>query len=476
MRKKTHDKYIKELKEIQSNVEPLEEYVGTNIPIRHRCKICDYKWPLRPARALSGNVCPNCSDKIKRTHEEYVELVAQLNPNIEVVEKYIERHTKILHRCKIDGHEWSPTPGYILSGGGCPVCSHRTIGKNFENSIWASEYKEFFENYLTEEQMKTTMPNSCKKIRMTCPHCGRPKDISPNRLFRTHSLGCVCSDGVSYPNKFIYALLNQLDIIYSPEHTFKWSQKKRYDVYISTLNCIIENHGEQHYDNSFTHIDSRTLEEEQENDKYKLELALKNGIEQYIVLDCRESNVAWLKNSVLNSILSKIFDLSTIDWIKCHEFACSNLINTAADLWNSGMGVYTIIKEMRLSEGTVVRYLKQAAECGLCDYTRENSYKRMGEANRGENHHMARLTVQLTDELEVVRLWRYMTEAESVLGINMKQISACCYDVHKTAGGYRWKFLYDITKKDGTLIPGAITIGLITETEALAHLNTPQND
>lgn len=471
MRKKTHDEYIKELKEVQSNVEPLEEYIDTKTPIRHRCTICDYKWPLRPARALYGNVCPNCSGKIKRTHEEYVFQLSQLQPNIEVVEEYVSRHTKILHRCKIDGHEWSPEPGDILLGRGCPVCSHRTIGKNFENSIWASEYKDFFANYLTEEQMQTTMPNSCKKIQMICPNCGRSKEISPNRLFRTHSLGCVCSDGVSYPNKFVYALLNQLDIVYSPEYTFKWSEKKRYDVYISTLNCIIENHGEQHYDNSFTHLDSRTLAEEQANDRYKKDLALKNGIEQYIVLDCRESNINWLKNSISNSILSSIFDLSTMDWIKCHEFACSNLINVAADLWNNGMGVYTIVKEMRLSEGTVVRYLKQAAECELCDYTKENSYKRMGEANRGANHHMARLTVQLTDKLEIVKLWTHMTEAEATLGISMKQISACCYRIKQTAGGYKWRFLYDISKRDGTIIPGAITLGLITEEQALSKLN-----
>ena len=41
-------------------------------------------------------------------------------------------------------------------------------------------------------------------------------------------------------------------------------------------------------------------------------------------------------------------------------------------------------------------------------------------------------------------------------------------------GGTWWFF--DYTKDDGTLIPGAITLGLITEEEALAHLNTPQND
>lgn len=357
------------------------------------------------------------------------------------------------------------------------MCSGKAIGPApiYKNSIWASEYRDLFAKFITEEQMKTIMPNSGKKIIMTCPDCGRPKHISPNTVFRTHSIGCICSDGVSYPNKFIYALLNQLEINYEPEHTFEWSCKKRYDVYIPSLNCIIENHGEQHYDNSFKHLDSRTLEEEQENDRYKKELALRNGIEQYIVLDCRESSVNWIKNSILNSILSEMFDLSIIDWLKCHEFACSNLINIAADLWNSGDGVYTIVEKMKLAEMTIVRYLKQASECGLCDYTRENSYKRMGKAESGANHPMARLTVQLTNELEVVRLWKYMTEAESELNISMKQISACCYGTRKMTGGYKWRFLYDIAKRDGTIIPGAITLGLITEEEALAQL-TQQND
>ena len=35
---------------------------------------------------------------------------------------------------------------------------------------------------------------------------------------------------------------------------------------------------------------------------------------------------------------------------------------------------------------------------------------------------------------------------------------------------YIWKYLYDQTRKDGTIIPGAITLGLITEEEALKML------
>lgn len=58
----------------------------------------------------------------KKTHEEYVLELHLVNPNIEVVDKYIGNHKKILHRCKIDGCEWLARPSSILDGQGCPSC------------------------------------------------------------------------------------------------------------------------------------------------------------------------------------------------------------------------------------------------------------------------------------------------------------------------------------------------------------------
>ena len=52
----------------------------------------------------------------KKTHEEYVVEVAQLNPNIEVIGTYIDTDTKIQHRCKIDDHIWEAIPHNILKG------------------------------------------------------------------------------------------------------------------------------------------------------------------------------------------------------------------------------------------------------------------------------------------------------------------------------------------------------------------------
>lgn len=59
----------------------------------------------------------------KKTHDEYVAEVSALNKNIEVVGRYINARTKILHKCRIDNCEWEAAPNNILRGKGCPYCS-----------------------------------------------------------------------------------------------------------------------------------------------------------------------------------------------------------------------------------------------------------------------------------------------------------------------------------------------------------------
>ena len=73
------------------------------------------------------------------------------------------------------------------------------------------------------------------------------------------------------------------------------------------------------------------------------------------------------------------------------------------------------------------------------------------------------------------QIYRSSHQAERDTGVNQASIWRVCNGKQKTAGGYCWHYLYDQTRKDGTLIPGAITLGLITEEEALAQL-TQQND
>lgn len=58
----------------------------------------------------------------KKTHDEYVAEVAIKNPDIEVVEEYVNAKTPIMHRCKIHNVYWKALPGNVLAGKGCKEC------------------------------------------------------------------------------------------------------------------------------------------------------------------------------------------------------------------------------------------------------------------------------------------------------------------------------------------------------------------
>lgn len=173
-----------------------------------------------------------------------------------------------------------------------------------------------------------------KEIFMKCPNCGCEKLIQPIKVIR-QGFGCPkCSDGISYPEKFMFNVLEQLldkDFqVQLSRTTFKWCENYKYDIYINKINCIVEIFGNQHYQESFGRIGkhARNLEEEQENDRLKEQLAKINNIKHYIIIDSRESKLEWIKNSIMKSELPSLlnFKEEDIDWLKCHEYSCSSLI------------------------------------------------------------------------------------------------------------------------------------------------------
>lgn len=249
--KKTHDEYVMEVAKVNPNIEVIEEYINSNTKILHKCKIDGYEWKVLPSSILRGKGCPKCAHKLSYTTDEYIATVNKIHPNIYVLEEYITNYTKISHKCTICGHIWLIQPKHILSGSGCPVCVHRAIGNapEYKNSIWASEYQQLFKKYLTEDQMKQYMPHSDKKISMVCPDCKQIRLRSPAQVLHD-GFGCTCGDGKSYPNKFVFSFLKQLKVEFVTECKFEWSNKKIYDFYLPEFNCIIEAHGMQHYEYS----------------------------------------------------------------------------------------------------------------------------------------------------------------------------------------------------------------------------------
>lgn len=213
---------------------------------------------------------------------------------------------------------------------------------------------------------------SDKKIYTICPTCGNEKLIVIKQLTRQGSSCPICGDNFSYGEKVITSILNHFNIKYKYQKKFNWSKGKIYDFYLYDYNTIIEVNGAQHYVKSFETIGGRSLKEEQENDKIKKELASKNNIKTYIELDCRKSEIGWIKNSILKSNLTNLIDFDNIDFEEFNSFAKYNtLLNEICCLYNSGLYLYEIANKLHIWIGTVSDYLVRGNTIGLCKFKKK---------------------------------------------------------------------------------------------------------
>ena len=318
----------------------------------------------------------------------------------------------------------------LKQGKGCNVCSGRKAVYGIYSIL--DETPWMIDLGVSIEDAKNHRPQSSKRIEVKCPDCGKIKRTTPSRIYHTHSIQCSCGDGISYPEKLTEDLLIQLNVKYKRQYKDCWSQNKVYDFYLPDYNTIIETHGEQHYEESRR---GRSLKEEQENDKLKEELALGNGIKRYIIIDCRKSELEYIKNNILDSELNKLFDLSKVDWVRCGEYATNNLIKKVCDYYNKHPEILTIdlVEEFDMSRDTIVKYLEKGTRLGWCRYNPKEektlNYKRNSKP-----------VLQLSLEGETVGTYPSVVEASKQTDVDFRCISNCCNGRQKTAGGFIWKF------------------------------------
>ena len=215
------------------------------------------------------------------------------------------------------------------------------------------------------------------KVSTKCPFCGTEKLYQINDLCRSGFSCPTCSDGVSWPNKFMYNILKQVKVDFLNEVTsknqgFEWMGSYRYDFYFikDGKQYIIEMDGELHFRDSF-----RTYKESHTVDIEKDKLALEHGIKM-IRINCNYTSLFsrfdFIKNNILNSELNTILDLSSVNWISANKSALNSNIKLAATMWDTGIhDKKQIAKDIGISVDAVKKYLTIATNLGLCTYDTE---------------------------------------------------------------------------------------------------------
>lgn len=346
-------------------------------------------------------------------------------------------------------------PIYVkTSGCNCPFCSGKRV--NLTNCLWNThpEVAKLLTNHSVGYEITYGSP---KKFEFKCPDCEIPDKKYVQNVVRRGFQCSNCSDSISYPEKFMMSLLYQFGIDFEYQKVFEWSKnieyenkklsgKKIYDFFITSLdNCIIETHGEQHFNHKINPFE-RTLSEEKLNDQIKEVTAKNNGINQYITIDCAVSNHEYISNSIMNSKLSELLDLSKVDYLKCHEFACNSFVKLACNMWNSSeTSTREIGNKLKLDRSTVRRYLFQGAVLGWCDYDPKIEGMKTIYKNLKKNQQARQIKViQLTDNGNFIEEWNSIEEAKKHYNIN--NITAVCRGRQNTAGGFKWMYKEDYEK------------------------------
>ena len=113
---------------------------------------------------------------------------------------------------KCSNEDWILESDLLTRKRGCNVCAGKKVVLGI-NSIFDTA-KWMMPIINDEEFCKTHTHSSGDRIYPTCPNCGRKlnKYSKINNIFNFHSIGCTCSDNIPYTEKFMYSVLEQLNL------------------------------------------------------------------------------------------------------------------------------------------------------------------------------------------------------------------------------------------------------------------------
>lgn len=435
-RKWDNDQYICELEKIHNgNIISLEIFNGMNKKILHKCIRHDYCFYIKPANIVYRKQgCRYCGyEKVAIAERDSLELVKQKIFNkcgneFELLDdNYINNSTKMKFLHNLDDgshHTFYATANNILRGQGCGVCHGQQICIGY-NDI-ATTNSNIASLFANQDEAKLYTQWSGRKVNFKCPNCGHIIKKTISMVSRDGGISCpICGDGYSYPNKFIYNCLmqinTQLDYIereYQPEWcVFEYNNSKksgRYDIYFSINNkfYICEMDGGLGHGN-------RTLGASKEEslfiDSEKDRLAKEHGI-TIIRIDCdykTGDRFEFIKNNIINSQLSDILDLSKIDFNKANIEAQSSLMIRACNLWNEGYNAGQIASKINVVQSTVTHYLTKGFKYNICkNYSKvESTYRSHG-----------RMIICLNNK----KIFRSIVDGAKFYGITESVISKCC--------------------------------------------------
>lgn len=118
-------------------------------------------------------------------------------------------------------------------------------------------------------------------------------------------------------------------------------------------------------------------------------------------IDCRYSEIEYIKNSIQKNIINQIINVDKINWEECEKFALNSLLRKACELKKKN-DLYTttdIANLLKLDPITVCKYLKRGSKLGLCEYNPKVEMSRRSKKNGTKGAYEINIIDMNTDEI-----------------------------------------------------------------------------
>ena len=144
----------------------------------------------------------------RKTHEEFINEINNINPNITILGRYVQSHHKIQYQCNICGYINESTSAHLLNKRGCPKCAkERVVAFHTKpHSKFISEIKK--KN--TKVKIVGKYINQNTKVQCQCVHCDNVWYALPNNLLKGQ--GCPqCYGKFAKTHKQFVAEMKQIN-------------------------------------------------------------------------------------------------------------------------------------------------------------------------------------------------------------------------------------------------------------------------
>ena len=243
-KRKTHNEFLDDLRKINPNVEVLTEYNGNKNYITVKCLIDGNVWKTKPRWLMKGVGCQICYDRRRGDKTRFS------------IDKFIEK-AKQMHGDKYDYSKVeyinNKTKVYII----CPI--HGEFEMRPDHHLSGQGCPKCVNKYVTTEEFiekakqvhgdkydysKVEYVNTKTPICIICPKHGEFWQRVEKHVYER--CGCpTCNE--SRLEKEVYTLLTDSNINFEYQKKFNWLGKQSLDFYLPDYNIAIECQGEQHF-------------------------------------------------------------------------------------------------------------------------------------------------------------------------------------------------------------------------------------